>query len=318
MKIVVGTPFLGETIETDLKLKFPSVDFAVAYKPVDQRREIVDADGVLGWPDRETFLAANRLRWIHVPGMGLDRLEDVPEIAASNVVVTNSPGPHAGPMADHAMGMILALAHRVRDLIDDQRAKRWDTDRYAGRMVDLNGATMGVFGLGGIGRAVAQRALAFGLEIYAVDPSPIEVPAGVRAVWGLDRLDDLIAMSDWFVVTAPKLPELSRIIDKRRLGLMKPSASVIAVSRGGIIDEEALAAALESGSLAGAALDVTEIEPLSADSPLWDLDNLILSPHASALTPAMYEGRRQIFRENLRRFVEGRPLAFVCRLGEAS
>ncbi|MCY3800677.1 MAG: D-2-hydroxyacid dehydrogenase [Chloroflexi bacterium] len=318
MKIVVGTPFLGETLEMCLKSDFPGVDFAVAYDRVDQRREIVDADGFLGWPDRETFLAANRLRWIHIPGMGLDRLEDVPEIAASNVVITNSPGPHAGPMADHAIGMILALAHRVRDLIDDQRAKVWKTDKYAGRMVDLNGATLGLFGLGGIGRAVAQRALAFGMEVYAVDPSPAEVPAGVRAVWGMDRLDELLAMSDWFVVTAPKLPELNRIIDQRRLGLMKPGANVIAISRGGIVDEEALAAALESGRLAGAALDVTEVEPLPTDSPLWDLENLILSPHASALTPAMYEGRRQIFRENLRRFIEDKPLAFVCRLGEAS
>ncbi|MCY4107410.1 MAG: D-2-hydroxyacid dehydrogenase [Chloroflexi bacterium] len=318
MKIVVGTPFLGETLEMSLKSDFPGVDFAVAFERVDQRREIVDADGFLGWPDRETFLAANRLRWIHIPGMGLDRLEDVPEIAASNVVITNSPGPHAGPMADHAMGMILVLAHRVRDLIDDQRAKVWDTGKYAGRMIDLNGSTMGLFGLGGIGRAVAQRALAFGMEIYAVDPSPTEVPAGVRAVWGMDRLDDLLAMSDWFVVTAPKLPELSRVIDQRRLGLMKPGANVIAISRGGIIDEEALAAALESGSLAGAALDVTEVEPLPTDSPLWDLENLILSPHASALTPAMYEGRRQIFRENLRRFTRDKPLAFVCRLGEPS
>ena len=318
MKIVVGTPFLGETLEMSLQSDFPGVDFAVVYERVDQRREIVDADGFLGWPDRETFLAANRLRWIHIPGMGLDRLEDVPEIAASNVVITNSPGPHAGPMADHAIGMILALAHRVRDLIDDQRAKVWDTGKYAGRMVDLNGSTMGLFGLGGIGRAVAQRALAFGTEIYAVDPSPTEVPAGVRAVWGMDRLDDLLAMSDWFVVTAPKLPELNRIIDTRRLDLMKPGSNVIAISRGGIVDEEALAAALESGSLAGAALDVTEVEPLPPDSPLWDLENLILSPHASALTPAMYEGRRQIFRENLRRFTQGRPLAFVCRLGEPS
>lgn len=318
MKIVVGTPFLGETLEMSLKSDFPNIDFAVAYERVDQRREIVDADGFLGWPDKETFLAANRLRWIHIPGMGLDRLEDVPEIAASNVVITNSPGPHAGPMADHAMGMILALAHHVKDLIDDQRAKVWDTGKYAGRMVDLNGATMGLFGLGGIGRAVAQRALAFGMEIYAIDPGPAEVPAGVRAVWGMDCLDELLAMSDWFVVTAPKLPELNRIIDQRRLGLMKPDANVIAISRGGIVDEEALAAALESGRLAGAALDVTEIEPLPTDSPLWGLENLILSPHASALTPAMYEGRRQIFRENLRRFMRDKPLAFVCRLGEAS
>ncbi len=318
MKIVVGTTLLGEAFAADLKAAFPGVEVAAAYRPVDQKREIVDADGFLGWPDRESFMSANRLRWIHVPGMGLDKLERVPEIVASNVAVTNSPGPHTNPMADHAMAMILALAHRVRDLIDDQRARIWDTTKYAGHMVDLNGTTMGLLGLGGIGKAVAQRALAFGLEIYAVDPGPTDVPAGVREVWGMDRLDDLLKLSDWFVVTAPSLPELKRIIDVRRIGLMKPTAHVIAVSRGGIIDEDALANALISGKLAGAALDVTETEPLPDDSPLWDVDNLILSPHASALTPAMYEGRRQIIKENLRRFMDGRPLAFVCRLAGAA
>ena len=215
------------------------------------------------------------------------------------------------------MAMILALAHRVRDLIDDQRARRWDNDKYAGRIVDLNGTRMGLFGLGGIGRAIVQRALAFGIEIFAVDPSPTDVLAGVREVWGMDRLDDLLRMSDWFVITAPRLPELKRIIDRRRIGLMKSTANLIVVSRGGIVDEDALTDALISGKLAGAALDVTEAEPLPEDSPLWDLNNLILSPHASALTPAMYEGRRQIFKENLRRFIDGRTLAFECRLADA-
>ena len=237
MKIVVGATLFGEDFATDLKSTFPGVDFAAAYKPVDQKQEIVDADGFMGWPDRESFLSANRLRWIHVPGMGLDRLDRVPEIAASNVVITNSPGPHTNPMADHAMAMILALSHRVRDLIDDRRAKRWDTNKYAGHMVDLNGTTMGLLGLGGIGKAIVQRALAFGIEVYAVDPSPTDVPAGVRGVWGMDRLDDLLRMSDWLVVTAPRLPELEQIIDMRRIELMKPTAHVIAVSRGGIIDE---------------------------------------------------------------------------------
>ena len=314
MKVVIGTNFFGDGLAANLQASFPEVEFATAYEPETQIREIADADAFLGWPGREAIAAAENLRWIHVPGMGLDKLPKLAEVSSGKVVITNSPGPHTNPMADHAMAFILALAHNFTSLMDDQRAKRWDTSKYAGRMVELNGSVMGLLGLGGIGRAVAQRALAFGMEIYAVDPSSTDVPAGVRGVWGMDRLDELLRKSDRLVVTAPLLAELRGILDDRRIGLMKKGSYLIVVSHGGIVDERALVSALRSGHLAGAGLDTTETEPLPADSPLWDVENLILSPHTSALTPEMYEGRLLIFEANLHRFMEGRPLAFVCDL----
>lgn len=314
MKVVIGSAHLGDDFVHDLRSTFPELSFAAAYSAADQRREIVDAEVFFGSPPREAVLAARRLRWVHNPGMGIDRLARIPELASGQVLITNAPGPHTNPMADHVVAVMLALAHRLPELLDDQRQRRWDTGKYTARMDELNGRTLGLLSLGGIGRAVAQRALAFGMDIHVVDPNPTDVPAGVRAVWGPERLDEFLGLADWFVVAAPLTPGTRRLIDARRIGLMKPGARLVVISRGGIVDEGALAEALRAGRLAGAALDATEVEPLPPESPLWGLPNVILSPHASALSPELYAGRRRIFIDNLRRFLAGQPLAFVCDL----
>ena len=185
-------------------------------------------------------------------------------------------------------------------------------DVQSGRIVELFGSTVGIHGLGAIGRAVAVRAKAFGMNVYAVDPNPAEVPSAVSACWDPHRLDDLMARSNWLVVSAPIIPETRNVIDARRIGLMPEGACVIVVSRGGIVDEHALADAVQSGHLAGAAIDATEEEPLPPSSPLWRLENVIVTSHVSALSPQLYELRRQAFKANLRRFVVGKPLQNVC------
>ena len=171
---------------------------------------------------------------------------------------------------------------------------------------------MGILALGGIGYAVARRAHAFDMNVYAVDAQPMEAPPGVVDVWGLDRLDELMAMSDWFVIAAPLTKDTENLIDRRRIELLKDGARIIVLSRGGIIDEDALADGLRSGRIAGAGLDVTSIEPLPTESPLWDMENVIISPHVSALTKEMWDGRRNIFKENLRRFLNNEPFLYVC------
>jgi len=171
---------------------------------------------------------------------------------------------------------------------------------------------MGILAFGDIGRAVARRALGFSMRVLAVDLRPTAPPPGVEAVWGLDRLDDLIRQSDVCVVTAPYTDQTHDLVDARRLALLKPTAFVIVVSRGQIVNEPALIEALRERRIAGAGLAVFETEPLPADSPLWDLDNAILSPHCSAVTPEMSIGRREIFKENLRRYLAGEPFLYVC------
>ena len=314
MKIVIETEFFGRNLAEELSESIPGADFAAAFDTEVLKREIVDADAVVGWPSADVCLTASRLRWIHVPGMGIDAVLTNPALAESDVMVTNSPGPHTNPIADHVMYFILSLAHNGREMMDDQHARRWDPDKYRRRMIELNGSVMGLLGIGGIGRAVAQRAAAFGMELYAVDPSPTDIPAGVREVWGLERLDEMLGMTDWLVVAAPVNTDTRNLIDARRLGLLRPSSYVIVISRGGIVDEMALAEALQKGSLAGAGIDATAVEPLPSDSPLWGFQNVLISPHNSGDSPSLWTGRRRIIEDQVRRFVEGRPLAFICSL----
>ena len=313
MKALITDAHLGEAFIDELRAEFPDVDFIAPATEQEQIAHAADADLICGWPSSVAVIEAARLRWIHCPGTGIDKImADLPSLADSDVVLTNARGPHANPMADHVLWMMLSLSHKGRQMADDQRRRRWDTDKYSHSFVELSGATMGILALGDIGMAVARRAYGFDMDVYAVDINPVAAPPQVREVWGLDRLDELMAMSDWFVVTAPLTAESRGLIDRRRIGLLKPAASVIVISRGGIVDEDALADALRQGRLAGAGIDATAIEPLPQESPLWDLDNVVLSPHASALTPQMYEGRRQIFRENLRRFLGNEPFLYVC------
>ena len=303
-----------------LKTAFPTVTFRFATTVDEQVREIKDADVYCGPASRKVFLAAERLRWLHHPGMGIDGIGDIPELIESDVVLTNCPGPHAAPMADHAFGMVLTLAHLLHKLWDDQRAHRWDRMQYSRRQVEVTGRAMGILALGEVGLAVARRAQGFGMKVYAVDRHPDSVrqrsdgglPTENGDVWGTERLDDMLRIVDWFVVTAPLTAETRSLIDRRKFGLMKPSSYVIAISRGGIIDEAALIDALRSGQIAGAGLDALEVEPLPDDSPLWDMDNVLISSHASALTPELFDGRREIFKENLRRFLANEPFLYVC------
>ena len=273
-----------------------------------------------GWPPREVFLAADRLRWLHLPATGVDMVNDIPELIESDVVVTNARGPHAPPMADHVFGMMLSLAHRLGEQQDDQRAHRWETAKYSRRQVELRGRTMGILALGDVGFQVAKRAPGFDMKVYAVDKHPDRalqghggaLPPQVSELWGLERLDEMLQLSDWFIVTAPLTSESRGMIDKRRLGLLKEGAYVVVISRGGIVDEDALIEGLRSGRIAGAGLDVTAVEPLPGDSPLWDMDNVVLSPHACSMTPEMFDGRKEIFKENLRRFLANEPFIYVC------
>jgi len=295
-----------------LRAAFPNVAFEPVTTDEEQAREIRDADVCYGWPTREAFLVADRLRWVHCPATGINQISDIPELIESDTVLTNARGPHAPPMADHVFGMMLTLAHRLEEMWRDQRAHVWDPSKYQSRFVELRGRTIGILALGDIGTQVARRAHGFGMEVYAVDKHPMPTIPEVTSLWGLERLDKLLEMSDWFVITAPLTSETRGLIDRRRVGLLKEGAYVVTISRGGIIDEEALIEGLRSGRIAGAGLDVMAQEPLPDESPLWDMDNVVMTPHASALTPEMYEGRHQIFIENMRRFLDNKPFLYVC------
>ena len=278
-----------------------------------------EADAVLGFLVRaESFTEARRLRWIHVTSASVNGVL-FPELISSDVVVTNSRGLHAASMAEHALGLIFAFARKLHLARDAQARRDWMQERMwteAPPFRDVAGATLGLVGLGAIGSALAARARALGMKVIAVRRRPAADPAPADAQWGEERLEEMLAASDFVVLAPPLTPETKGMITCARLARMRPHAILINLGRGALVDEPALIDALERGTLAGAGLDVTEEEPLPPESPLWSLPNVIMTPHVSGLGPRYWERAMDLFSRNLRAFVAGAPLENVVNKRE--
>jgi phosphoglycerate dehydrogenase-like enzyme len=226
--------------------------------------------------------------------------------------VTNTRGGHAPAIAEHTFALLLALTRRIPDHLARQHEHHWPARSQLGVMRELTGATMVVVGMGNIGRAIAKRAVAFEMRVLGVDIQPGPAPDGVEAIWPLDRLDEALRQADVLVIATPQTAETRGMIDARRIGLLPPEAYLVVISRGRIVDEPALIAALQAGKLAGAGLDVTATEPLPPDNPLWEAPNVIITPHCSGGSRQTSARVWDITTENIRRFVAGEPLTNVC------
>jgi phosphoglycerate dehydrogenase-like enzyme len=306
MKVLIGPNLHGlETCLPDVEKTYPDVEFAHCASWEDLERDIADADVFLGWLRREHFLAANRLKWIQSPSTGVDRFLAIPELAAGDVLLTSATGSHGPQMGEHTMAMILALTRGIRGCVLRQQEHRWGLRELAPQMIELTGSTLGIIGFGTSGRAIAKRAQAFDMRIVAVDLFPTDRPDHVAWLGGTDNLDQLLRESDYVVVTVPFTRGNEGSLGADQLALMKPTARLIVISRGGIVDEAALARALREGRLAGAALDVTATEPLPPDSELWDIENLLISPHLAGGSQLAGQRILEIFIDNLGRFVHG-------------
>ena len=273
-----------------------------------------EADVVLGFVVRPENLArARRLRWIHSTAAGVTGML-FPELVASDVVVTNARGLHADAMAEHALAMMLAFARKLHHARDWQHAHEWAQGRTweeAPSIGSLAGTTLGLIGLGAIGSAIAVRAKALGMRVLAVRRRPAIDPGPADEQWPVSRLREVLPRVDWLVIAAPQTSETERLIGREELALLRPGARLMNLGRGALVDEPALIEALRSKQIAGAALDVFEKEPLPPESPLWDLPEVILTPHTSGLGPRLWERAMEQFTANLRRFVAGEPLANV-------
>lgn len=312
MKIVVGHE-LGESALTKLRDEFPTVTFESPTGPAEAASAMHDADAYVGWITRDTYLAAGpNLRWVHSFSAGIERLAAIPELVESDVIVTNTRGGHAPCIAEHTFAFLLALTRDLPTLAEDQRQRVWRRAEVGAGMRELTGMTMVIVGMGNIGRAIARRAVAFDMHVLGVDIHPGDPMDGVEAIWPLERLDEALARAEVLVVTVPKTEQTRGLIDARRVALLPDDALVLVVSRGEVIDEEALAAGLRSGRIAGAGLDVFAIEPLPADNPLWDAPNLLISPHCSPTSRQTQERVWGITRDNVRRFIAGEPLVNIC------
>lgn len=297
----------------DVKKDFPQVQFTTASDHDEILREITNAEVVFGGVSREAFLAAKQLKWIQNSGAGVDRLAPIAELVESDVIVTNTRGAHAATIAEHTFGLLISLTRNLPHSFQAQRDHDWNT-RFDRPMVGLTGMTLGMVGLGNIGRAIAKRGHAFDMNVIAIDAHEVPKPDYVAELRLSDGLDDLLRRSDVVAVATPRTPKTKGLLGEQQLGLMKPSSYLLVVSRGGIVDEDTLARMLSEGRLAGAGLDVTATEPLPEDSPLWDTPNLLITPHcsgSSAFTSASVVG---IFHENLRRYLAGEPLTNLVDL----
>lgn len=294
-----------------MRERFPELE--VIAEPQDGRLEqgLAEAEIMVAWRHGiEVLGRARRLRWLQLTSAGVEHLLPVRDLLR-DVVVTNARGIHGEVMADYVFGVIVMQQWNFPRLFRNQHTRRWDhqvTEPLAGK-------TLGVVGLGAIGREIARRAPAFGLTVVGVrrEAAPVE---GASRVFGPDRLSAMLPLCDFVVVVVPDTPETRQMIGARELRAMKPTAYLINIARGSVVDEPALVQALREGWIAGAALDVFAQEPLPPESPLWTLDNVILTPHIAG-EPANYVGRvMEIFGENLTRWREGKPLRNVVDLAK--
>jgi len=309
--IIIQHPFalwnapewLGERIHRE----FPQieVDQRNTYKNVEDH--IRDAEIFFGWSLRgEQVRAAKKLRWIHSTAAAVHQLMS-PELRASDIVVTNARSVHGPVVAEHAIALMFALAKRLPAAVRYQQQQVWAQEQISCQNphpTELAGSTLGLIGYGAIGSEVARSAAALGMRVLVVRQHP-QKESGVEQTFGLD---EIIAQSDFLVLAAPLTEKTRHIINAERFARMKPEAYVINVARGALIDEAALTDALRNRRIGGAALDVFDHEPLPTGSPLWELDNLLITPHTAATTDKMWERHYALIKENLGRYLAGEPL----------
>ncbi len=270
---------------------------------------------------------ATKLRWIQSPTASLEHYL-FPELIEHPCQLTNMRGLFSDVIADHVLGVVLSFARNLHTYLRRQIKAEWapvgdETERSMftkgpaiTSTIDrshqhLSDCTLGVVGAGEIGREILRRASAFGMRLLAVDPVCQHVPGVLDDVWPTSRLHDLLAESDYVVIAAPHTPETCKLFRTAQFAQMKRSAVLINIGRGAIVDLADLTDALQRGVIAGAGLDVFEIEPLPAEHPLWQMENVIITPHVAAASPRIAERHLATLLENVRRFAAGEPLLNV-------
>jgi len=287
-------------------------------------REIVDADAFFGKITPELLSAAGRLRWVQAPTASLEHYIFA-ELAAHPCSLTNMRGLYSDVVAEHAFGLLIALCREFPRYIRQQQSAVWSpaggenerSDFISGpgttNGIDrahrhLAGSTLGIVGLGEIGRGIAKRAAAFEMRIVAVDPQPAQTVPGVEQIWPTEQLPLLLAESDFVIIAAPHTPETAGLFCQERFAQMKRSALLINIGRGAIVKLADLAQALADKTIAGAGLDVFETEPLPANHPLWRMENVIITPHVAGYSTHIAERHLHVMLDNVGRFVRGEPL----------
>jgi phosphoglycerate dehydrogenase-like enzyme len=259
----------------------------------------------------EQFQLARRLRWVHSPSAAVHQFL-FPDFVSSDVLLTNAREVHGPVVAEHVLGLMFAMAKQIPQALRYQQKHVWAQGILWSspmRPRELAGGTVGLVGLGSIGRKVAKHASALGMHVIGVREHPEKgKPDFVDEVLSSAKLDDMLGRVDYLVLSTPVTPSTRGMIARHQFSRMNPGSYLINVGRGPLIHELDLIVALREYQIAGAALDVFEKEPLPADSPLWDLENLLITPHTAGMTEKLWERHYQLFSENLERFLSGQRL----------
>ena len=273
--------------------------------------EIAAADATIGVCSAEVLAQAKQLQWIQWPAAGVDRCVQQPVVHERHLLLTNLQRTMGPSMAEHVLGMMFALSRHFDYFLRQQQQAHWSSEATTPRLADLDGKTVLVVGLGGIGTEVARRTHAIGMRVIATRASGRTGPDFVSYVGLPDELPKLAKDADFIVNCAPLTPETTGIFNRQFFAGMKTGAYFISVGRGRSTITADLIDALSSGRLAGAGLDVVDPEPLPADSPLWRAPNVIITPHVSADTAVSAGQRNMVLVENLRRYTAGEPMISV-------
>ncbi len=311
--LILMPPRSRQTRQWAMRLReaLPQYHIIAPETEAEARRKIADADAAYGWVPPELLPLATKLRWLQSAHAGPPAGYYYRELVEHPVVVCNPRGVFNDHIGQHILMFVLALARGLPFYIEAQRERRWDAEARKSRYIDLATATALLVGVGGIGHETARLCGAFGMRVIGVD---------IR--WGYDTphverhtpadLDALVPEADFVIVTTPHTPETEGMWNARMFGLMKPTGYFINVGRGMTTKLDDLVAAIESGAIAGCALDVYEVEPLPAEHKLWALPNVLLTPHIAVKDAENIDGRRfQLLLDNAQRFAAGEPLRNV-------
>jgi phosphoglycerate dehydrogenase-like enzyme len=326
MKLVIHPPIDDDRLR-EIVAAAGNMAVVNATSDDEAERHITDADAFFGKLTPRLLHAARQLRWVQSPTASLEHYI-FPELIEHPCTLTNMRGLFSDVIADQVLGYILCFARNLHRYIRQQAEGRWapvggeaarasfttgpglvsDIDRAHLHLADC---TLGVVGFGAIGSEIARRGRAFGMRVVAVDVYPRQIPDVEATCWTIDQLPRLLAESDFVAIAAPHTPATTKMFRREQFRQMKRSAYLINIGRGAIVDLGDLTAALKSREIAGAALDVFEVEPLPADHALWRMENVILTPHVAGYSPRIAERHLGVLLTNLEKFVRGEPLVNV-------
>jgi len=275
----------------------------------DALAKIPEADAYIGGPDAELMEAAGKLKWVHIFSAGIENYTALPKLKDDSIAITNLKIYQGPEIADHAFALLLGLTRNMPAFTRAQDQSSWNKGSGSSLpLIELRGKSMLVIGYGGIGVQVAERARAFGMDVFAIDKNDIPLTSTLDGSGKPDELDAFLESADVVVSCVPITPETEGMIGAEQFSKMKKGAYFINVSRGKVVDTDALVQALKEGKLTGAGLDVVDPEPLPADSPLWKMENVIITPHVAGVSDARSDRQSSLIASNLERFAKGQEL----------